>query len=522
MFNTTFLDRDNIEKPRLKDKQDAIFSKRILGLTSYYRVADTDLSLPELIDEKTDLYHIQECPMSEYQFKQYSEIRKQEVSQQKKADKIKRHKKDDDLFNISTTYRVYSRLICNFAFPDPPGRPYPKEKESESEELDENEIDGISPIEDIVEGEEIIHKNYSERIKEAMDFIRQSPTALREEGLMESSPKFLRILQNIMNPEHIGLHLVYSQFRTLEGIGIFQSVLEANGFVQFKVKKVDGQWKLQTMEKDKPTFVLYTGTEDPEEREIVRNIYNGDWNDLSPELKADLIRINSNNLYGEVIKIMMITSSAAEGINLRNTRYVHLMEPYWHMVRLQQVIGRARRFQSHLGLPKEYQNVKVFLYLATFSEEQVYTIKHTIGEGELKANDISRRNPENLFTTDQTLFEMSDIKIKISDELLKYVKGASVDCQLYHKSTDSYSCYDFGHVKTNEFAIKPEIGDDILERGEDKKEVGKGIKIAYKGENYYYALDDPNAPIFTLFSEKAMKKVVGTYDKPNKKIRIQT
>ena len=37
--------------------------------------------------------------------------------------------------------------------------------------------------------------------------------------------------------ENKGLHLIYSQFRTLEGIGIFQLVLEANGFAQFKIAK---------------------------------------------------------------------------------------------------------------------------------------------------------------------------------------------------------------------------------------------------------------------------------------------
>ena len=39
--------------------------------------------------------------------------------------------------------------------------------------------------------------------------------------------------ENIVDPTHKGLHLVYSQFRTLEGIGIFKLVLLANGFVEF-------------------------------------------------------------------------------------------------------------------------------------------------------------------------------------------------------------------------------------------------------------------------------------------------
>jgi hypothetical protein len=66
----------------------------------------------------------------------------------------------------------------------------------------------------------------------------------------------------------------------------------------------------------------------------------------------------------------MITSSGAEGINLKNTRYVHIVEPYWNMVRFQQVIGRARSICSHEDLPISEQNIKIFVYLSVFSEEQ--------------------------------------------------------------------------------------------------------------------------------------------------------
>ena len=45
----------------------------------------------------------------------------------------------------------------------------------------------------------------------------------------------------------------------------------------------------------------------------------------------------------------MITSSGAEGINLRNTRFVHIVEPYWHNVSVEQVVGRIPE-NSHLHL----------------------------------------------------------------------------------------------------------------------------------------------------------------------------
>ena len=66
----------------------------------------------------------------------------------------------------------------------------------------------------------------------------------------------------------------------------------------------------------------------------------------------------------------MITASGAEGINLKNVRYVHLIEPYWHPVRIEQVIGRARRICSHKDLPPEQRNIETFLYITKLSDSQ--------------------------------------------------------------------------------------------------------------------------------------------------------
>ena len=104
----------------------------------------------------------------------------------------------------------------------------------------------------------------------------------------------------------------------------------------------------------------------------------------------------------------MITSSGSEGINLRNTRYVHIMEPYWHPVRLEQVIGRARRICSHKALPLALQTVEVFVYLMIFSPEQLKSDDAI----ELKRKDLSKGVPKQPITSDQYLYEISEIKSK--------------------------------------------------------------------------------------------------------------
>ena len=73
---------------------------------------------------------------------------------------------------------------------------------------------------------------------------------------------------------------------------------------------------------------------------------------------------------------MIISSAGAEGISLTCVRQVHILEPFWNYVRIDQVLGRAIRMKSHEQLPKEERNVEQYLYLSTLPQginlESVY------------------------------------------------------------------------------------------------------------------------------------------------------
>ena len=56
-------------------------------------------------------------------------------------------------------------------------------------------------------------------------------------NLERYSPQIFKITENITETENEGKHMIYTQFRTLEGIAIIKLVLEYNGFVQFKIKR---------------------------------------------------------------------------------------------------------------------------------------------------------------------------------------------------------------------------------------------------------------------------------------------
>ena len=364
-----------------------------------------------------------------------------------------------------------------------------------------------------IEGDEILENiggtTYKEQIDATLRNIKEHASEfLTPEALQIYSPKFLHILENIEDPEYEGLHLVYSQFRTLEGIGLFSLTLEKNGFTRFNIKKNSmGTWQIDIPEIDqgKPAYALYTGTESSEEKEILRHIYNGEWDDIPESIAVELKAKYNNNNMGEVIKVFMITSSGSEGINLRNTRYVHIMEPYWHPVRTEQVIGRARRICSHKALPPALQTVEVFVYLMVFTETQLKSDEAI----ELKQKDLSKAIPRLPQTSDQYLYEISEIKAGLTAQLTDAVKESAFDCYIYSNG----KCVNFGDPTNKKFAYVPDYADqqnDIsVQANKEKIEwVGKPIRLnevdyiyrrmsnkllnLYDKESYMAALEDPS------------------------------
>jgi hypothetical protein len=514
-----------------------MFSRRIIGLTSYFRSAQEKL-LPKY-DPKTD-FELVEIEMTNHQFNLYKEIRENERKTESNA---KRRKalgpgtgNANDLYGeTSSTYRIFSRACCNFAFPDQIPRPLQiddkekekdkggkekaedKEKEqdqdssSSSDESDpepeskkkdlkskpkqkqrrlvtEKEFEGDLDNDDDDDDEHGAEKEkddslspddlrtYNGRIKSTIEKLADNAEEYLSLDALSTmySPKFAQIYREITDEEHVGLHLLYSQFRTLEGVGIFKLVMDANGYAEFKVRKnqKDGTWAqyYQNPEDEgKPMYALYTGTESKEEKEIVRNVFNSSWATLPNTLKSDLMSKHSperKNKYGNVIKLLMITASGAEGINLRNVRYVHIMEPYWHPVRTEQIIGRANRICSHYELPEKLRTVNVFVYIMKFTEEQLNPTKQDKQISNIKVLDSG-------ITTDQKLLDTSSKKQLINQQLLTVVKASAVDCAT-HKSKGGLDvqCFHYkGTTGKDDMAFVPDVYQEQTDANAQRNQV---------------------------------------------------
>jgi hypothetical protein len=514
-----FMSRYVDETDRKLKNADAL-KRRILGLSSYFRSAQESL-LPKFDKTLGVDYHIVRIPMSDVQFKVYEAARKEE----RKMEKVKpKNSAAEDYQDKNSTYRIFSRLACNYVIPD---RPIPiktkkkddeEEKDGKPEQEEDNDmvaalkqgrkVEAKKDVEDEregeIEGDEVLDTlggtTYMERLQNKLkDMDQHANDFFTPEALQIYSPKFLHVLENIQDPEHQGLHLVYSQFRTAEGIGLFTLVLDKNGFTRFKIKKNSlGLWEINIPEEDrgKPTYALYTGTETVEEKEMLRKIYNGEWHDIPDSISNELNKSYRNNNMGEVIKVFMITSSGSEGINLRNTRYVHLMDPYWHPVRSEQVIGRARRICSHKDLPLPLQTVEVFVYLMVFSEAQLKSDEAI----ELKRKDLSKAVPKVPLTSDQYLFEISEIKANLSNQLTSAIKESAFDCYLYSNG----KCVNFGDPTIDKFSYVPDYTEqqnDTTVQANKRAIEWKGKPITIHGVEYVYRRINEN--VLNIYDKKS-------------------
>jgi len=188
---------------------------------------------------------------------------------------------------------------------------------------------------------------------------------------------------------------------------------------------------------------------------------------------------------GEVIKVFMITSSGSEGINLRNTRYVHIMEPYWNKVRLDQVKGRAIRICSHQDLPFKERDVEIYTYYTVFSTEQKNKSKI----------DMTLRTTDENETSDEKVYNVSLRKDKVNQEIVDLMKECAVDCGLNSADNGDVSCF-VVDGKPDQYMFDPDLEYDKILTSIELKQEEKVKKDVMETERVVSAAvgEAPKAP----------------------------
>jgi len=233
------------------------------------------------------------------------------------------------------------------------------------------------------------------------------------EQIGKYSSKIKCILDNIVNPENQrvsdGVILIYSQYID-SGLIPMALALEEMGFTRY------GQQGTKPLFKNRPTEVVDVRTmkapQDKKNFMPARYAMITGETRLSPNNDFEVKGLTGEeNKDGNKVKVVLISKAGSEGIDLKFIRQVHILEPWYNMNRIEQIIGRAVRNFSHKDLPFEKRNVEIFMY-----------------------GTILDNNQEE--AADLYVYRVAEYKAIQIGKVTRILKETSVDCIINHDQTN--------------------------------------------------------------------------------------
>jgi len=197
---------------------------------------------------------------------------------------------------------------------------------------------------------------------------------------------------------------------------------------------------------------------------------------IEPELRNKIVAtINSaENINGGIIDLLLISSTGAEGLDLKNMRYCISFEPYWVSSRINQVERRGARGDSHKALPADKKNFQPYLLLAARPEAET---KEKVDFSDLtKLAQVHR-------TTDIELYIDSTTDEKLIKSFEDAIYSTSIECLL----NDEEGCRVCN--PSNEPLFTTDFAKDINLSDKCTLLVEKQIKadsVVVDGVTYYY------------------------------------
>jgi len=232
-----------------------------------------------------------------------------------------------------------------------------------------------------------------------------------QDNIGKYSSKIKEVCEAIKKSE--GIILIYSNYidsglipmaLALEEMG-FRRFNHNNLFEKIESNPIDSRTMTEITNKKKGTSIAkYT-------------MITGDIR-LSPHNSDDIKHITKeNNIHGDNIKVVLISRAGSEGIDFKVIRQIHVLEPWYNINRIEQIIGRGIRNMSHKLLPYSNRNVQIFMYASKLSISEEETVDYYLYRfSELKAikiGKITRLLKENaidcLINKDQTNFTTENL-----------------------------------------------------------------------------------------------------------------
>jgi hypothetical protein len=279
------------------------------------------------------------------------------------------------------------------------------------------------------------------------------------------SSKIKSITDNILNSS--GIVLIYSQFID-GGVIPVALALESLGFTRFGTK-ASSLFKTPPHKPiDAKTYVPRDEMENPSDFSPATYTMITGETALSPDKVYDLKNLtDEDNIHGEKIKVVIISMTGSEGIDFKNLRQVHILEPWYNLSLIEQIIGRAVRTCSHKQLPFKERNVEIFLYgtLMKDSDEEAADL-YIYRLAELKAVQIGRvsrilkeSSVDCILNIEQTNFTEENMNTIVKQQLSNKMiidfpvgdKAKTVSCD--YMDTCNFKCKPFKKITEEDIKL---------------------------------------------------------------------
>jgi superfamily II DNA or RNA helicase len=109
---------------------------------------------------------------------------------------------------------------------------------------------------------------------------------------------------------------------------------------------------------------------------------------ITGHITDDKLNLIVDNYNKGAYQVLLISSAGSESLDLKSTRQIHIMEPHWNESRINQVIGRSIRYQSHNNLPISERHVDIYRWISTFKNN----IKNDSADQYLTKLSIAKNN----------------------------------------------------------------------------------------------------------------------------------
>jgi hypothetical protein len=346
------------------------------------------------------------------------------------------------------------------------------------------------------------------------------------EHLYKYSSKINTICESIM--KSTGIVLIYSQYID-GGVIPLALALEEMGIERYCSNSLHSSLFKKTPCKPIDALELKPRDEIREDREFVPAKYimiTGD-KSISPSNASDLKYATSiDNKYGERVKVILISKAGSEGLDFKFIRQIHILEPWYNMNRIEQIIGRGVRNLSHCGLPFKERNVELYLHSSKLerNEEEAADL-YVYRLAEKKAMQIGRvtrllkeMSVDCVLNIKQTLFSAKTITDIIQDKVVQiqtsskrtsisftigdqrftdicdYMDNCEYKCSRYNPTLvekQNKTTYNIDSIKINNEIIVQRIKDLFREHSFYERQVlinSINVLKTYPIEDIYYAL----------------------------------